>query len=47
MMPERDVGASGPISIEHEDPFVPATTGVPEAARLLGAAIQGAVREPA
>ena len=35
------------ISIEHEDPFVPATTGVPEAARLLGAAIEGAVREPA
>ena len=30
------------ISIEHEDPFVPATTGVPEAARLLRAAIEGA-----
>jgi sugar phosphate isomerase/epimerase len=28
------------ISIEHEDPFVPATTGVPEAARLLRAAIK-------
>jgi sugar phosphate isomerase/epimerase len=27
------------ISIEHEDPFVPASTGVPEAARLLRAAI--------
>jgi sugar phosphate isomerase/epimerase len=27
------------ISIEHEDPFVPAETGVPEAARLLAAAI--------
>jgi len=27
------------ISIEHEDPFVPATEGVPEAARLLRAAI--------
>jgi len=31
------------ISIEHEDPFVPATTGVPEAARLLRTAIDGAV----
>jgi sugar phosphate isomerase/epimerase len=30
------------ISIEHEDPFVPATTGVPEAARLLRAAIDDA-----
>jgi sugar phosphate isomerase/epimerase len=30
------------ISIEHEDPFVPATTGVPEAARLLAAAVDGA-----
>src|SRR5215467_6758297 len=30
------------ISIEHEDPFVPATTGVPEAARLLRAAIDAA-----
>lgn len=29
------------ISIEHEDPFVPATTGVPEAAKLLRAAIDG------
>jgi sugar phosphate isomerase/epimerase len=28
------------ISIEHEDPFVPATTGVPEAAALLSAAIE-------
>jgi hypothetical protein len=27
------------ISIEHEDPFVPAETGVPEAARLLRTAI--------
>ena len=27
------------ISIEHEDPFVPATVGVPEAARLLREAI--------
>ena len=27
------------ISIEHEDPFVPATIGVPEAARLLRSAI--------
>ena len=27
------------VSIEHEDPFVPAETGVPEAARLLRAAI--------
>ena len=27
------------ISIEHEDPFVPASEGVPEAARLLRAAI--------
>jgi sugar phosphate isomerase/epimerase len=31
------------ISIEHEDPFVPATTGVPEAARLLSAAIDAAL----
>ena len=31
------------ISIEHEDPFVPATTGVPEAARLLRAAIDAAL----
>jgi sugar phosphate isomerase/epimerase len=30
------------ISIEHEDPFVPASTGVPEAARLLRAAIDAA-----
>ena len=33
------------ISIEHEDPFVPATTGVPEAARLLRAAIDDAATE--
>jgi sugar phosphate isomerase/epimerase len=31
------------ISIEHEDPFVPATTGVPEAARLLRSAIDTAL----
>jgi len=31
------------ISIEHEDPFVPAAIGVPEAARLLRAAIDGAI----
>jgi len=30
------------ISIEHEDPFVPATEGVPEAAALLRAAIDAA-----
>ena len=30
------------ISIEHEDPFVPATTGVPEAAKLLRTAIDAA-----
>ncbi len=30
------------ISIEHEDPFVPATTGVPDAARLLRQAIDAA-----
>src|SRR6516225_4234485 len=30
------------ISIEHEDPFVPAAAGVPEAARLLAAAIDAA-----
>jgi sugar phosphate isomerase/epimerase len=30
------------MSIEHEDPFVPAETGVPEAARLLRAAIDAA-----
>ena len=31
------------VSIEHEDPFTPAETGVPEAARLLRAAIDAAV----
>ena len=31
------------ISIEHEDPFVPATSGVPEAARLLRSAINAAL----
>jgi sugar phosphate isomerase/epimerase len=30
------------ISIEHEDPFVPATTGVPDAAKLLRSAIDPA-----
>ena len=30
------------VSIEHEDPFTPAETGVPEAARLLSAAIEAA-----
>ena len=30
------------MSIEHEDPFVPAETGVPEAARVLRAAIHAA-----
>ena len=35
------------ISIEHEDPFVPATTGVPEAAKLLRQAIDGAARAEA
>ena len=30
------------VSIEHEDPFVPAETGVPEAARVLRAAIDTA-----
>jgi sugar phosphate isomerase/epimerase len=30
------------ISIEHEDPFVPATTGVPEAAAFLRSAIDAA-----
>ena len=33
------------VSIEHEDPFVPATVGVPEAARLLSEAI-GLVNQP-
>jgi sugar phosphate isomerase/epimerase len=35
------------VSIEHEDPFVPAETGVPEAARLLRAAIDAATAGPA
>jgi sugar phosphate isomerase/epimerase len=35
------------ISIEHEDPFVPATIGVPEAARLLRAAIDDAAIDDA
>ena len=30
------------ISIEHEDPFIPATIGVPEAATLLRTAIDAA-----
>jgi sugar phosphate isomerase/epimerase len=30
------------VSIEHEDPFSPAETGVPEAARVLRAAIDAA-----
>ena len=33
------------ISIEHEDPFVPATVGVPKAAKLLRAAIDAAEKE--
>jgi sugar phosphate isomerase/epimerase len=33
------------VSIEHEDPFVPAEVGVPEAARLLKAAIANAKQE--
>jgi sugar phosphate isomerase/epimerase len=37
-----DGSAARVISIEHEDPFVPATEGVPEAARLLRAAIEDA-----
>ena len=45
----RTLGGSAArvISIEHEDPFVPATDGVPEAARLLRAAIEDAALEPA
>jgi sugar phosphate isomerase/epimerase len=35
------------VSIEHEDPFVPAEAGVPEAARLLRAAIDAAAAVPA
>ena len=31
------------IAIEHEDPFVPAETGIPEAARLLSHALEGSV----
>jgi len=44
----RTLGGSAArvISIEHEDPFVPATDGVPEAARLLRAAIENAALEP-
>jgi sugar phosphate isomerase/epimerase len=44
----RTLGGSAArvISIEHEDPFVPATDGVPEAARLLRAAIEDAALEP-
>ena len=30
------------ISIEHEDPFVPAEAGIPEAARVLKNAIEAA-----
>jgi sugar phosphate isomerase/epimerase len=43
----REVGGSQArvVSIEHEDPFVPATEGVPEAARLLRAAIDAAQAE--
>lgn len=35
------------VSIEHEDPFVPAETGVPEAARVLRAAIDADGAVPA
>jgi sugar phosphate isomerase/epimerase len=35
------------VSIEHEDPFTSAETGVPEAARLLRAAIDAAAAVPA
>jgi sugar phosphate isomerase/epimerase len=35
------------ISIEHEDPFVPSEEGVPEAARLLRAAIDASQEVPA
>ena len=35
------------VSIEHEDPFTSAETGVPEAARLLRAAIDAAATVPA
>lgn len=31
------------IAIEHEDPFVPPQTGIPEAARLLSSAVEGIV----
>jgi hypothetical protein len=41
-----DGSAAQVISIEHEDPFEPATTGVPEAARLLRAAIGQAAISP-
>jgi sugar phosphate isomerase/epimerase len=43
----REVGGSQArvVSIEPEDPFVPATEGVPEAARLLRAAIDAAQAE--
>jgi sugar phosphate isomerase/epimerase len=34
------------VSIEHEDPFTPAETGLPEAARLLRAAIDAAATVP-
>ena len=42
--PVRALGQSraGVVSIEHEDPFGPAETGVPEAARLLSAASEAA-----
>jgi hypothetical protein len=32
------------LAIEHEDPFVPPETGIPEAARLLGASLHESVR---
>jgi sugar phosphate isomerase/epimerase len=35
------------VSIEHEDPFVPPEIGIPEAARLLRAAIEAAQEVPA
>jgi len=50
---ETGAGGSAPhprcdvvVSIEHQDPVVPATPGVPDAARLLRAAIDAAL-EPA
>jgi hypothetical protein len=35
-------GTAGTVAIEHDDPFVPATAGIPAAARILADAAERA-----